>query len=212
MTEVDATGACGTRQRNSWTGPTGWVHSALVVAVTLGFLHADSFPLRIWVPCWIAAALPLAGVYVFRAISNWRNRSKITASTRGGRRASLWTVMPVCLLIVVASLSTRWPFQVRLALSREALEREARRLLTVSPAEADVQLREGWARFFLNRKAGMYTIQAADVDYDRGHVYLSFGSVVRMGGLVFLGDSAEPSYDGYRAAYLPPDWELFAYP
>lgn len=212
MTEVDATGACATRLRNLWIGPTGWVHSALAVAVTLGFLHADSFPVRISVPCWIAAALPLAGVYVFRAISKWRNRSKVTASTRGRKRASLWAVMPVCLLIMVASLATRWPFQVRLALSREALETEARRLLSVSPAEADVQLREGWARFFLDRKAGMYTIQAADVDYDRRHVYLSIGSVVRMSGLVFLGDSAEPSYHGYRAPYLPSGWELFAYP
>lgn len=161
------------------------MHSALAVAVTLGFLHAESFPLRIWVPCWIAAALPLAGVYAFRAIWNWRNSSKVTASTRGRRRVSLWAVMPVSLLMGVASLATRWPFQVRLAMSREALETEARRLLTVSPDEADVQLREGWARFLLDRKAGLYTIQAADVDYGRRHVYLSIGSVVRTGGVGF---------------------------
>lgn len=212
MTEVDSTSAGAAQRRNLWIGPMGWVHSGLAVAVTLGFLYADSAPIHILVPCWIAAAVPLFGAYVFQAASNWRNRSRITASPKWRRSACLWAVMPVCLVIVVTSLATHWPFRVRLALSCEALETEARRLLSVSPAEADEQLREGWARFVLSRKAGMYTIQAGDVDYERRHVYFSIGSIVRMSGLVFLGESDEPPYHGYRVPYLPSGWALFSYP
>ncbi len=155
-------------KRDLWIEPTTWVHSVLAVALTLGLLYADSFPARMSAPCWIASSLPAAYGYVFRAIS-------------GGRRRSSFWVVTVCLLIMITSLATRWPFQVRMALSREALETEARRLLSVPAEEANVPLRERWGRFYLNLKAvGIYTIQTADVDYDRRHVYISIGgSVVR---------------------------------
>ena len=118
----------------------------------------------------------------------------------------------MCAIMVVSALATCWPFQVRFALSRAALETEARRLLETPASKAGEELREGWVRFHLQHRVGVYTVQVVDVDHIRGHVYFSIGSVVRPAGLVYLGDSTEPPQEGERDRCLPREWGFFAYP
>jgi hypothetical protein len=194
-----------------WTGPPGWLHSLLTIGAGAAILYAASYPLGLLVPCCVGAAFPLVCWYVFRAVATlrwWRARS-----LAGRRRHWLfWAVLPVCTIVVIAALTAHWPFRVRFALSRVALEAEAQRLLETPAAQADIELREGWARFFRHRQVGAYTVQAVDVDYTRGHVYFSIGSVVRMGGLAYVGNSTEAPESGWREPYLPPEWGLFAYP
>jgi hypothetical protein len=193
------------------TGPPGWLHALLTIGASAAILYAASYPLGLWAGCCVSAALPLVAWYLFHAVANLPSRGT-EGPTRRRRHRAFWAVLPVCTIIVIAALATHWPFRVRFALSRVALEAEAQRLLETPVSGTDVELREGWARFLRSYDVGAYTVQAADVDHTRGHVYFAIGSVVRMGGLAYFGDSIEAPQFGWRESYLPPEWGLFAYP
>jgi len=187
------------------------LHGLLTIGASAAILYAASYPLGLLVPCCVGVALPLVAWYLFRAVAALRWRGGQSPTGRQRHRL-FWVVLPVCAIMVIAAITARWPFRMRFALSRVALEAEAQRLLETPASEADMKLREGWARFLRHYEVGAYTVQAADVDYTRGHVYFSIGSVVRMGGLAYFGDSTEAPESGWREPYLPPEWGLFAYP
>ena len=195
-----------------WARPPGWIHSILIVVLCTGVLYEQSYPFGWFLPCAVVLLLPLAAVYLLRALislSIWLSR--IPPIRR--RSCIWWFVAPLSLLIVIGSVATHAPLRVRFAYSQEALEAEARRLLAATPAASQPDVRPGRGRYFTNREIGAYFVGIVDVDQVRQHVYFNIGPGIRPHGLVYLGDSTEqPEEDHWRVPYLPAQWELFASP
>jgi len=188
------------------TGPPGWIYAALTIFVGVMTLHMASWPVRI--PCWIVLGIPLVGWYLLRAIVSLAVRG--SAEVRSGRRY-MWFIIPVWVGIIIVALALHVPLRVRFAMSRAALETEARRLLATPATEADMH-GPGPARFFSLGTVGYYDVGLADVDYESGHVFFSIGFGIRPNGLVYCQNGAVSPQMGWRVWYLPENWGLFAYP
>jgi hypothetical protein len=123
-------------RRPLWSGPPRRWHTWGMIILTTLILWELSKPLQPSLFSLPGAAVAWGGpLFVFAVFVDYLGR---VLSARGHReeagpkptrcppkRLHVWLVAPVCVAIILASSTTRWPLQARFALSRPALQEAA---------------------------------------------------------------------------------------
>ena len=193
-----------------WAGPPKTWHILLAIASTLGLIQAYSEPgyltilpsagglCCIFIPLAVLTLGCLTLNCAVRVVATVcdSTRAKLDRDQAPKPSAGRWSVLPLCLLVLISASITRWPLHARFHLSHAALERAAASYLD-GTATRKTPGRVGLFRFDHVRQQ------------DGGVGFMNDYGFWRLWGFFYSPSDTPPSTEILWSWRIAPNWFVF---